>query len=38
MIRRGRIFLADTPERFLESEHWYVRAFIDGEVPEEDHP
>jgi phospholipid/cholesterol/gamma-HCH transport system ATP-binding protein len=36
MMRRGKILAADTPERFLESEHWFVRAFLDGKVPEED--
>lgn len=36
MMRRGRILAIDTPARFLESEHWFVRAFLDGEVPEED--
>ena len=36
MMRRGRILLIDTPERFLESEHWFVRAFLNGEVPLED--
>jgi phospholipid/cholesterol/gamma-HCH transport system ATP-binding protein len=38
IIRRGRILMVDTPERFLKSEHWFVRAFLEGEVPEEDHP
>ena len=38
IIRRGRILMVDTPDRFLESENWFVRAFLDGEVPEEDHP
>jgi phospholipid/cholesterol/gamma-HCH transport system ATP-binding protein len=38
IIRRGRILMVDTPERFLESENWFVRAFLEGEVPEEDHP
>jgi phospholipid/cholesterol/gamma-HCH transport system ATP-binding protein len=38
IIRRGQILLIDTPERFLESENWFVRAFLNGEVPEEDHP
>ena len=37
MMRRGRILLlADVPERFLESENWFVRAFLDGEVPAEE--
>jgi phospholipid/cholesterol/gamma-HCH transport system ATP-binding protein len=35
IMRRGRILLTDTPERFLQSENWFVRAFLDGEVPEE---
>ncbi len=38
IIRRGRILLVDTPERFRESDHWFVQAFLTGEVPEEDHP
>jgi phospholipid/cholesterol/gamma-HCH transport system ATP-binding protein len=38
MMRRGRIHMIDTPERFLESEDWFVQAFLKGEVPEEDHP
>jgi phospholipid/cholesterol/gamma-HCH transport system ATP-binding protein len=38
IMRRGRILLVDTPERFLQSEHWFIRAFLNGEVPEEDHP
>ena len=38
MLRRGRILLVDTPEKFLASDNWFVRAFLDGEVPEEDHP
>ena len=38
MMRRGQIHLVDTPERFLESENWFVQAFLNGEVPEEDHP
>ncbi len=33
MMRRGRILLVDTPERFLQSENWFVRAFLNGEVP-----
>jgi phospholipid/cholesterol/gamma-HCH transport system ATP-binding protein len=36
MMRRGRILLADVPERFLRSENWFVRAFLDGEVPKEE--
>ena len=38
IMRRGRILLVDTPERFLQSENWFIRAFLNGEVPEEDHP
>jgi phospholipid/cholesterol/gamma-HCH transport system ATP-binding protein len=38
MMRRGRIHMIDTPDRFLESEDWFVQAFLNGEVPEEDHP
>jgi len=36
MMRRGKILLADVPERFLQSENWFVRAFLDGEVPDEE--
>ena len=36
MMRRGKILLADVPERFLLSENWFVRAFLDGEVPDEE--
>ncbi len=36
IIRRGQILLVDTPDRFLESDNWFVRAFLNGEVPEED--
>jgi phospholipid/cholesterol/gamma-HCH transport system ATP-binding protein len=38
IMRRGRILMVDTPDRFLESDNWFVRAFLNGEVPEEDHP
>jgi phospholipid/cholesterol/gamma-HCH transport system ATP-binding protein len=38
MMRRGRIHMIDTPDKFLESEDWFVQAFLKGEVPEEDHP
>ena len=38
MMRRGRIHMIDTPKSFLESEDWFVQAFLKGEVPEEDHP
>jgi phospholipid/cholesterol/gamma-HCH transport system ATP-binding protein len=38
ILRRGTILLVDTPDRFLESDHWFIRAFLNGEVPEEDHP
>jgi ABC-type transporter Mla maintaining outer membrane lipid asymmetry ATPase subunit MlaF len=36
MMRRGKILLADVPERFLLSENWFVRAFLDGEVPDDE--
>ncbi|MCJ7754002.1 MAG: ATP-binding cassette domain-containing protein, partial [Thermoanaerobaculales bacterium] len=36
MMRRGRILLADVPERFLQSENWFIRAFLDGEVPDDE--
>lgn len=36
MMRRGRILLVDTPEKFLQSENWFIRAFLNGEVPEEE--
>ncbi|MDX2436531.1 MAG: ABC transporter ATP-binding protein [Acidobacteriota bacterium] len=36
MMRRGRILLVDTPENFIETENWFVRAFLNGEVPEEE--
>jgi phospholipid/cholesterol/gamma-HCH transport system ATP-binding protein len=38
MMRRGRILAVDTPEVFLKSENWFIRAFLDGRVPEEDQP
>ena len=38
IIRRGQILLVDTPDRFMESDNWFVRAFLNGEVPEEDQP
>jgi phospholipid/cholesterol/gamma-HCH transport system ATP-binding protein len=38
MMRRGRIHMIDTPDKFLESEDWFVQAFLKGEVPQEDHP
>jgi ABC-type transporter Mla maintaining outer membrane lipid asymmetry ATPase subunit MlaF len=38
ILRRGSILMLDTPDRFLESDNWFVRAFLNGEVPEEDHP
>ena len=38
IIRRGQILLVDTPNRFMESDNWFVRAFLNGEVPEEDQP
>jgi phospholipid/cholesterol/gamma-HCH transport system ATP-binding protein len=36
IMRRGRILLVDTPDRFLKSENWFVQAFLTGEVPEEE--
>ena len=33
MMRRGKILLVDTPENFIQSENWFVRAFLNGEVP-----
>jgi hypothetical protein len=38
MMRRGRILSIDTPELFERSDNWFVRAFLDGEVPEGDRP
>ena len=38
IMRRGTILLVDTPDRFLKSDNWFIRAFLNGEVPEEDHP
>ena len=38
MMRRGCILAVDTPARFLESDNWFIRAFLDGRVPEEDQP
>jgi phospholipid/cholesterol/gamma-HCH transport system ATP-binding protein len=38
MMRRGRILAVETPEVFLKSENWFIRAFLDGRVPEEDQP
>ncbi|MCU0233285.1 MAG: ATP-binding cassette domain-containing protein [Thermoanaerobaculales bacterium] len=38
MMRRGRILSIDTPDLFQRSDNWFVRAFLDGEVPEEDRP
>jgi len=35
MIRDGHIIEVDTPERFAQSENPFVRAFLDGEIPEE---
>jgi len=36
MIRRGRILAVDAPEAFARSEDWFVRAFLDGKVPEDE--
>jgi phospholipid/cholesterol/gamma-HCH transport system ATP-binding protein len=36
MIRRGRILAVDAPEAFGRSEDWFVRAFLDGKVPEDE--
>jgi phospholipid/cholesterol/gamma-HCH transport system ATP-binding protein len=36
MIRRGEIILVDAPERFARSENLFVRAFLDGTVPEDE--
>jgi len=40
MIRRGRILTVDTPEEFAASRDRFVRAFLEGELPEvlEDQP
>ena len=38
MMRRGRILAVDTPASFLKSDNWFIRAFLDGRVPEEDQP
>ena len=36
MIRRGQILAVDAPEAFARSENWFVRAFLDGKVPEDE--
>jgi len=36
MIRRGQILEVDAPEPFARSENWFVRAFLDGKVPEDE--
>ncbi len=36
MIRRGRILVVDAPEAFARSENRFVRAFLDGLVPEDE--
>jgi len=36
MIRRGQILMVDAPEPFARSENWFVRAFLDGKVPEDE--
>jgi phospholipid/cholesterol/gamma-HCH transport system ATP-binding protein len=33
MIRRGRILVVDTPDRFPESRDRFVRGFLEGELP-----
>ena len=40
MMRRGRILVVDTPDRFAENRHRFVRGFLEGELPEklEDRP
>jgi phospholipid/cholesterol/gamma-HCH transport system ATP-binding protein len=37
MILHGKILLVDTPEGFMKSENPFVKAFLNGEVPEEEH-
>ena len=34
MIRRGRILVVDTPDRFPASQDRFVRGFLEGELPE----
>jgi hypothetical protein len=34
MMRRGRILVVDTPERFMQSTQPFVRGFLEGELPE----
>jgi len=36
MLRRGQILVVDAPEQFAKSENWFVRAFLDGKVPEDE--
>jgi phospholipid/cholesterol/gamma-HCH transport system ATP-binding protein len=36
MLRRGQILTVDAPEAFARSENWFVRAFLDGKVPEDE--
>jgi phospholipid/cholesterol/gamma-HCH transport system ATP-binding protein len=40
MMRRGRILVIDTTDRFAENRHRFVRGFLEGELPEvlEDRP
>ena len=40
MMRRGRILVVDTTDRFAENRHRFVRGFLEGELPEvlEDRP
>jgi phospholipid/cholesterol/gamma-HCH transport system ATP-binding protein len=34
MIRRGKILVVDTPDRFASSQDRFVRGFLEGELPE----
>jgi phospholipid/cholesterol/gamma-HCH transport system ATP-binding protein len=34
MMRRGKILMVDTPERFMQSSEPFVRGFLEGELPE----
>ncbi len=36
MIRRGEIIVVDEPDRFARSENGFVRAFLDGMVPDDE--
>jgi hypothetical protein len=35
MMRRGKILVVDTPDRFASSRDRFVRGFLEGELPEE---